>query len=121
MTTYSEQHVPVDMQRIAMVADNDHDKIKVFSIFFHVADELLVSMENAMRADAYRQWKDAAHSLKGAAANLGMERLVQKCQRAGQSDRSGLAKRRWMLEDIRQEVQLVRHYVLLLYPELPAT
>ncbi len=120
MTLHSKNYIPVDMERIAMVAETDDAKSRIFSVFFDVAEELIFSMENAMRSDAYKQWKDAAHSLKGAAANLGMDVLMERCRLAEKSDGSGLAKRRWLLENIREEVRHIKQYITVHHPEIRA-
>lgn len=112
--------IPLDMHRLSMVAESNEERTMIIGVFFRIADELIQTMDNAMRGDAYKQWKNAAHSLKGAAANLGMNPLVDKCLAAERCDESGVAKRRFLLEAIRREVQRIRDYIMSNYPDLIA-
>src|SRR5690349_14538941 len=77
-----ERCAPLDIARLQLVAQTPEDKAVILELFFRMAEEFLATMRQAQRNNAFKPWKDAAHSLKGSAANLGMAALEEWCRKA---------------------------------------
>jgi hypothetical protein len=67
--------LPMDFRRLCLVADTEQEKASILEIFFKTTEEILVEMKDASRCNLPLQWKNAAHKLRGAAANIGMAAL----------------------------------------------
>ncbi len=98
------------MERFRLTAETHEEEKAVLAIFFRQAYEKTTEMASARRNNEQPQWKNAAHYLKGSAANLGMEALAEQCRVAEQSPRVSYAEASAMLEAIRQELNRVREF-----------
>src|SRR5689334_11970475 len=92
----------LDFHRLQLVADTEQVQAALIALFFRLAGELTSAMENAAGGE---EWRNAAHSLKGSAANLGMAGLETLCRQAEKTiDRTLLAR-------IREELECIRNYI----------
>lgn len=85
-----------------MINFTPEEKSSLLDLFFQVAEEQTAIMA---RAGCGREWKDAAHALKGAAANLGLTSFAQKCAQAENGDETPA-----LLEGIRAELHYMREH-----------
>ena len=70
------EHLPVDLSRISRTTGGDLDvELELLRIFLEQTDEKLRSVETALSAKDYGQIREDAHSIKGASANVGADRL----------------------------------------------
>ncbi|MDE3060790.1 MAG: response regulator, partial [Pseudomonadota bacterium] len=112
-----EPGVPMDVERLRMVADSDQDQAALLALFFRMAEEFTASLEHARRRNESQRWRDAAHGLRGPAANLGMKVLENLCRTAEQADLS-YNQRSDLLKQIRQQIDRIREYAVSNYPAL---
>jgi len=70
---------PMDFRRLEMIADTEQEKAILLEFFFKTTDDILLEMKNALKNRAASDWKEAAHKLRGAAANMGMVPLEKLC------------------------------------------
>ena len=101
---------PVVMSRFRLTAETPEEERAVLEIFFASAEEKLTIMKRTRRKDDRSEWKKAAHYLKGAAANLGMEPLAEQCRVAEQCDDFSPDSVGPMLQAIAQHLQQVRAF-----------
>lgn len=109
---------PIDFSRLDMITDSDADKKMFIGLFFRLSKEHIDIMEGSKRNDEFQRWKHAAHSLKGASANLGMKTLEELCGRAEKGQDLGYATRSILMEHIKGEILRIRHYIESIAPEL---
>jgi len=115
----TENAIPsMDFERLKLVAETDADKASVLAIFFRAAKELVATMQNARRGEEFPQWKNAAHSLKGSAANLGMTALENVCRQAEKAADISYDRRTILLTQIKDEIERIKAYVIRQNPAL---
>ena len=100
----------VHMDRFRLTAETPEEEVAVLKIFFTAAEEKINEMASSRRNNEHPQWKKAAHYLKGASSNLGMERLAEYCHVAELSPRVSYAEASAMLNAIRQELNSVNDF-----------
>ena len=109
---------PMNVNRLNMVAATDTEKTALMSLFFRLADEAVATMENSRRGDEFLQWKQAAHSLKGSAANLGMAALSELCQQSENASSLTYEQRSHLLQGIKDELRYVESFATHQNPPL---
>lgn len=113
-----EMPPPVDFARLAQVAGTDEEKKAILVTFFRIAGEISTSMEEAKRCGDIQRWKNEAHGLKGAAANLGMSPLAELCGRAEEGAETGGTFLAELLRSIGEELQIIAAYIARRQPSL---
>jgi CheY-like chemotaxis protein len=109
---------PVDFNRLQLVAETETDKAALLTLFFRLAKEFIAIMENARRNEEFTRWRDAAHSLKGSAGNLGMIALVAICQESEMATSLTYDQRTGLLTQIKCEIENIKAYVTEQNPAL---
>jgi signal transduction histidine kinase/CheY-like chemotaxis protein len=71
----------IDFGQLKIVAETVAEQREVLDLFFRLADQKIKVMTMSRRSHEGKSWKEAAHYLKGSAANLGMNLLAEKCRR----------------------------------------
>ncbi|MCB9988445.1 MAG: response regulator [Rhodospirillales bacterium] len=79
----NSNHHLVNIAHLETFTDGDRDiEQELFDIFCEQAEIALERLTKAQQADDENEWKASAHKFKGAAANLGAERLAALCLEA---------------------------------------
>ena len=107
---------PIDMSRVELIAETFEEQAEILQLFFRLSNELTQSMTYARRDEEFLQWKNAAHSLKGSAANLGMANLEGACLQAEQANDWTYNQRSELLSHIRAELQRIQTYIRSINP-----
>ncbi len=102
---------PVDMQHLRMIAGDEETRQDLLRMFFRSAEEKLAIMERARRHSEAAEWKNAAHYLKGAAANLGLKPFSQLCGHAERGGPFAYTEATTLLHNLRAEVTRIRVYL----------
>ena len=101
---------PVSIERFRYTAATEEEEKNVLFLFFNSANEKVAVMENARREKERGEWARAAHYLRGAAANLGMEALAEQCRIAEQNPSMSYQEASEVVNAIRHELQCVREF-----------
>jgi len=101
---------PVVIERFRLTAENASEQHSVLELFYNLAEEKVNEMEQSRFAKEPAIWKKAAHYLKGAAANLGMEVLAELCRFAEQNSDVGDQAAHEMTRAIRSELGRVKEF-----------
>ena len=109
---------PVDFGRLEMVAETEKEKAALLALFFRLANGFVATMEKARRNQEFTQWRDAAHSLKGASANLGMVALETLCTQSEKAGALTYDQRTALLKCIKDEIEHIKAYVAQHDPSL---
>ncbi len=72
----------VDLSRIKVAADSHEEEEELLKLFFDGAVAKITAMKKAVKENNLKSWKEAAHYLKGSAANLGMKAVSDACRTA---------------------------------------
>ena len=101
----SAEEAPVDLNHLNMFTEGDKkEERELTSLFFEQARYSLQSLNDSMSYGENDNWKNAAHKLKGAAANFGATKLSNICFDAEQNpteDRDGKkSKYKLILEEM---------------------
>ena len=107
-----ESTAPVDMEHLHMFTDGDAEEEKMlFDIFFEQAALSLDALQTHCASGADEDWKKAAHTMKGAAANLGANDLSECCRLAEHNFQASQADKEQMLTAIQTNVEMVRTFL----------
>jgi HPt (histidine-containing phosphotransfer) domain-containing protein len=109
---------PIDFGRLQLVADTPEKQASVMALFFRIANEIITTMEKARDNEETRQWKEAAHSLRGASANLGMAALESFCRQSEEPPDLTDSQRNGLLENIYKEIEHIKIYLMARNPVL---
>lgn len=110
--TQDSDDVPVDMEHLAMFTDGDPDEEKeLFDIFFEQAELHLKELEEHCVSGNSDEWRKAAHTFKGASANLGANALSASCKAAEDGFEGGKEEKEQMLVAIHSKLQQVRGFL----------
>lgn len=102
---------PIDMEQLNMFTDGDQDVEKeLLDLFFGQADLSVSDLESSLDQDDLEHWRQAAHKLKGSAANLGANPLYAVCANAEENYDIDLETRKSMFADINQKVSELKAY-----------
>jgi len=69
----------MDFRRLDMIAETEQEKANLLEFFFKTTDDILAEMKDALKEQSASHWKEAAHKLRGGAANIGMALLEKLC------------------------------------------
>lgn len=105
---------PVDLFRLQeMVGDDLHDLRDVVELYMHEADDLMLSLSEAVRAESLPEVQGLAHRLGGASAMCGMVGMIDplaRLERAGETSERN-EKEGWLKEAARQK-ERIQAYLL---------
>ena len=102
---------PFSLERLKMVAETKQEKQAIFELFFAIEKETLEKMKLSRRDKEFNDWKNAAHCLKGSAANLGMTSLLNKLEQAENAKNASYDDRTVLLNEITREVEYINQYI----------
>lgn len=108
----SQANDPINIAHLESFTEGEAEIEKeLFAIFLDQMGLGLSNLESCCADDRKEDWRAAAHKFKGAAANLGAERLAELCRTAehGQDEPEDGKKR--MLEDIVREADTVQNFI----------
>ncbi len=106
------QDVPLDMEQIRMFTDGDPEEEKqLFDLFFTQADLSLTSLKESYDENDIMEWKNAAHKLKGSAANFGANDLRYACENAEKQYDVEQQEKEEMLHNITANLERLKSYV----------
>lgn len=109
---------PLDFQRIDAIMDTDEEKASFLKIFFDTAENLLAQLKKAATRREETQWSEAAHSLKGAAGNMGMAALEKLCHDTERACPSEESLRQDHISKIEAELARVKAFIAETHPLL---
>ncbi len=101
----------IDFNRLSLVADHIEEKANLLALFFRIAGESLDSMNQALERQDLVALTRLSHSLKGAAANLGMATVEGLCLRLENGDALSTEQQMTLLTEIKDELQKTRDYI----------
>ncbi|MFA5040215.1 MAG: Hpt domain-containing protein [Bdellovibrionales bacterium] len=110
-----------DFRRLHMIAETEQEKISFLEVFFDMAETILTEMESALRNNASLQWTEAAHKLRGAAANIGMSTLERICLESEKEGGQKPDSRIIYLKQTKDELIQIKNYIAEKHPPLIAT
>ena len=102
---------PLDTDRLAMVAENEEEKAMIMGLFFRIQKDAMNIMQESRRNAEINHWKNAAHRLKGSAANLGMRKLSYLLEKAETGMADSYDARTELLREIEHEVQRIKGFM----------
>jgi HPt (histidine-containing phosphotransfer) domain-containing protein len=112
MNTSPEGIGPVNLSQLRDLTDGDADLEKsLFEMFYTSSDENIEYIENNC-TDAHDEvWKRNAHSLKGAAKNIGADKLGDICTKAQDMYIAPAAVKRAIVGKIKAEYLIVKEFL----------
>ncbi|GEM_PF-1779497 len=102
---------PIDFRRLHLIAETEGEKASFLEIFFKTAEETIAEMKEASCKDANAEWKNAAHKLRGASANIGMAALEKLCLDSERITWAASGARGDMLQKIADEIARVKNFI----------
>jgi hypothetical protein len=111
---------PIDFHRLDTIAETKLEKKVILELFYNTFEEVLAEMKSASCNDKPLSWKEAAHTLRGAAANMGMTPLEELCLESERISWTALGFRNVLLQKIYDEIARIKTFVAENHPFLPA-
>lgn len=100
-TSDTETTPPIDLDHFHLFTDGDPEEERaMIELFFEQADIGVHSLQCSIDTNDSEAWKQAAHRLKGAAANFGAAPLASQCKIAEDNADSDAVSKRKILESI---------------------
>ncbi len=97
-----QKDAPIDMAHFELFTDGDPlMERELLDLFFEQAELSLSSLEESIANNNDEAWEQAAHRIKGSAANLGAIPLSEVCQNAEDIDQEDQAQKKAILADIK--------------------
>ena len=118
VATVEHNAPPLDFSRLSMVTKTDKGKAEFLALFFSLTRKSLDAMQATLHNNDFPQWQHAAHSLKGASANMGMTRLERLCFQAEQAVDITALERDALLQLIKRELEYIKTYLRQSHPHL---
>jgi len=111
--TPAGEALPVEMDRLNELTDNDADSIReLVDLFFKQTTQQLAQLEAAVRANKADDVRRVAHSCAGASATLGMTRFVPLLRKLERQGASGmLTSATQVYEDTAREYKLIQNFL----------
>ena len=100
---------PFDKARMQLTADTPQEEAELLALFLRGAEKQIARMQEALTTLDWADWKSAAHYLRGSAANLGMQELMEQCKQA-EIDLQLPEKALFLLNNINAQLQRIRDY-----------
>ena len=101
---------PFDKARIQLAADTPQEEVELLALFLRGAEKQIARMEQSLAVMDWADWKNSAHYLRGSAANLGMQELMEQCKQAEIHTPSS-EEASALLHSIQGQLQLIRDYI----------
>lgn len=102
----------LNLEHLESFTDGDRDmERELFSIFLCESEISINNLRAACERNAQKEWKEAAHKFKGAAANLGAEILSAKCFDAEKGFEDSESQKRDYLSQIETARQAVARFI----------
>ena len=117
-TAHVSVEPPIDFDRLALITETDKEKADLLALFFRLTNEAITTMERSRRDGEFSQFKNSAHSIKGSAANLGINQLATLCSHVEKGNYTTYTQRSEICESIKNEVQRVIAFINAKRPEL---
>lgn len=89
---------------------------KLLFILYETAQDDIQTLSDNINEETPGAWEHAAHGLKGAAANICVDKLSRLCEEAEDLPPESTAKRREILKAISSEFKIVLAYIQKLHP-----
>jgi HPt (histidine-containing phosphotransfer) domain-containing protein len=104
---------PVELERLQEICCGDQEfERELIQIFLSDSLDRIRSMETALREKNLEIFRIQAHSIKGASANAGAERMTEIAQCMEQADKEGSPRDVFrLLEDLKGEYDRVRIFL----------
>lgn len=103
---------PVDRSQLEVFTDGDpEEERELVVIFLQQAEEMIALLAKSIEGETCDIWKSAAHRLKGAAGNLGANRLYKLCQQAEANPQQPSVAKQALVQNIRDESIAIRHFL----------
>ncbi len=108
-----EERMLVNEEKLLDQLDNDRDFFKeMLTEFEQFTAQQLVELDTAIAVDNHVEVRSLAHSIKGAAANLFIERLADDARTLEYMGRNGqLVGAAEVLGSIRKEFEVLKSYI----------
>ncbi len=111
--TVAADDMPVDLEQLRLFTDGDpEEESALFTLFYDQAQSVIQLLQDHVNDHDDDAWKAATHRLKGAAANLGANRLQYFCKKGEESFTATRDEKQAMLADISEETERVRLFFL---------
>lgn len=114
----SDHTPPIDYARMELIYQTVPEQRELLALFFRLSEQHIAEMQSSRRNEEFKSWREAAHSLKGASANLGMNRLEDICRQAEQGKNLSYNERTALIALAAAEMGRLRQYVRDTRPEL---
>lgn len=108
----AEHDDPMDIGRLSLVAQNDQERLWILDVFFTDAENSIRQMGYALQNSDRKLFQEMAHSLRGAAGNMGMQRLCSLCNEAMQAKHIHSKENKEIINKMCAEMQRIRHYLI---------
>jgi len=106
------EDVPLNIQQLRQMTDGNKElETQLFNLFCTQAIESLASLYEAQ--DSEDEWRKEAHKFKGAAANVGAQRLSDVCYMAEKSEGLSLTEKKELMQEIEKEMARVESYIFI--------
>ena len=103
---------PVNLEHLRLFTDGDKETEKeLFEAFFAQSEESIKSLRLSHTNNDNENWRVAAHSFKGAAANLGAEKLSEYCRIAEDGFEIQATEKQIILSNIQDELYKVQNFL----------
>lgn len=104
---------PVDLTNLRSMTDGDKEMEKeLFKEFFSSFEIGIASLQVNMEEEAAETWRNATHSLKGIALNLGAMELGNLCKKGQDEYQANKETKNILLQAIQKEYSQVRGFLL---------
>lgn len=101
-----------DSERLSLVADNDQERAAILKLFFQEAHWYSGQMRYALQHPDAVLFKEAAHSLRGSASNMGMCNLADLCNKAIHNEDASMKAKKEAFAAISQEIQALKNHMI---------
>lgn len=106
-----EQNSPIDMARIHSYSRGDREhELHMVSLFMDHAEDVINELRNCCVDGVSKPWYEAAHVLKGSAANIGATELYDLCVTAQEYISESAQRRLELVEKIETELKRIEHF-----------
>ena len=109
--TTADTTPPIDMEHLCLFTDGDPQEEKeLFELFFEQSKMLIGELQNLCDGSDQDAWKSAAHKLKGSAANMGANPLLELCLQAELNCKKDAEMKQTMLRSITNEMERISDF-----------
>ncbi len=102
---------PVNLEQLNQFGDSPQEIRKLCALFFQQVGELVDALKKACAEHQAEPWRQTAHKLKGAAANLGAEALAKAAASAQHEPDAAQEGKEAIIAAIEQELALARSFL----------